>query len=322
VILPILAGAAGCFLLALAIGGYVAYDIALRRPRKEPPQEEPPTEEHRDRLNIREAAKVRFHALRPEDVSIRGRDGLTLRGWFFPGPAESRRLAVLAHGYHCDGPGEFAVFLPFYRDLGFHVLIPDHRAHGRSEGKRITFGARESQDFLDWTEAFVRRLGEDTQAVLHGVSMGAATVMLANEKDPPPQVKCVVEDCGYTNAYEEIRHVAKHQLHFHFPPLEGALGLWNRLLAGCSLRKDADCLGNMEKAARPLLVIHGGADDFVPTEMGRRLAAGCRLLHDYVEIPQAAHAMSYYIAAPAYEKALRGFFEAAGLLEAANAPSP
>ena len=79
-------------------------------------------------------------------------------------------------------------------------MTPDLRAAGTSDGIYLTMGVLESEDIKVWAEQIVER---DPQAkiVLHGVSMGAATVLMASALDIK-NLCAVVEDCGYTSAYE------------------------------------------------------------------------------------------------------------------------
>ncbi|MDR3313533.1 MAG: alpha/beta hydrolase [Oscillospiraceae bacterium] len=309
ILLKLLLALAGAFVVLLLAAGYFGFVYSLRRPRPGKKPGAPETDPDKLARNAaREKAKLRFFALEPEDVQLRSQDGTLLRGWFFPAPTPSRNLVIFAHGYHSDGSGEFADQLDFYRsELGFHCLYPDHRAHGRSEGKTIGFGAPESRDLLDWARQYIALLGDDIEIVLHGISMGGATVTLCAAQDPPPQVKCIVADCGYTNAYEQIRHTMATEMHLRFPPLLWALAFWCRLLAGYSLRHDADPLGKLPNATRPILFIHGQADDFVPFAMGKRLFAACPTEKDALWVPGAAHAIAHHTDTAGYEALVKSW---------------
>ena len=307
-IVYILSGLLGLFALVMFLGGFIAYRMALIRKDKHVSLHEPdPKAELRTQGT--EAGKEYLFGLNPEDITMQSRDGLTLKGYFIPSPRPSNKLAVLSHGYTCTGPDEFAGFLKFYREeLNFNVLLPDHRSHGRSGGKYIGFAALEWQDLLDWTETYVKRLGTDPQVILHGVSMGAATVMNFNAHNPPDYVKCVVEDCGYTNGYEMVWLSARRDLKLNIPPLMWGLAFWYRLCTGKSLKKDSDPYGNIASFKAPTLFIHGATDDFVPTEMGIRCHEAASIEKDLLLIDGAAHAMSYFIDKAAYEAKLREWF--------------
>ena len=289
---------------AFIVAGFVAFQIAIARPKKK----KPPTDELRKgRELIREKNNAYLFSLDPEDVGIKSKDGLNLKAWFLPAVNNKKRFVICVHGYKCNGPDEFSHMVPFYHDeLDYNYLLPDNRAHGRSEGKYIGFGALDHKDILQWVDYLVERFGDEIEIILHGISMGAATVMLANSANPPDQVKIIVEDCGYTNAYEEIANTLKDIIHFNFTPLISLTSLICKLRAGYSF-KDADCIGRLPLAKNPILFIHGGADTFVPTEMGLRLHEACTVDKDLLIVDGAVHAYSYYDAPKEYQKKVKDF---------------
>ena len=292
--------------------GYVGFMGALKRRKKKGASSrmQTPDPNHAMRLEKEEAGRAWLLAQNPEDVALQSRDGLTLRGYFLPAARPSNKLVVCVHGYSYNGPDQFGAQLPFYHDeLNYHILVPDHRAHGRSEGKYIGFGALEWEDIFDWTAAFVERLGPDTEVVLHGISMGAATVMICNANNPPDYVKCVVEDCGYTNGYEMISLVARRDLHVHFPPMLWAMLFWYRVLQRRSLRKDCDPYGRIDRFKLPTLFIHGSTDSFVPAEMGQRCYDAAAVPKELLLVEGAGHSLSYFVAKEEYEAKVRGFLE-------------
>ena len=290
------------------VAGYIAYSMSLVRKEKHRSLQEP-DEKAKIRIDANNAGKEYLFGLQPEDVTLRSFDGLELKGYFIPAARPSDKLAVLVHGYTSSGPNEFGGFVKFYReDLNYNVLLPDHRAHGRSAGKRIGFAALEWRDILDWADMFVKRLGPDTQVVLHGISMGGATVMNCNAHNPPDYVKCVVEDCGYTNGYEMLWLAARRDLKLNIPPIMWGCALWYRLFNGKSLKKDSDPYGNIDKFKVPTLFAHGAADPFVPTEMGLRCFEAAEVEKDLLLIPGAAHAMAYFIGKDEYEEKLREWY--------------
>jgi len=304
----VLSGIAALLVLGTFVGGYIGFVLSLTRREKEAKELQAPDPMTAQREAMRAAGKQWLFSHDPQEVEMTSRDGLTLRGYYLPAAKPSRQLAVLVHGYHGNGPDEFAAMLPFYHEeMNYHILLPDHRSHGRSDGKYIGFAALEWQDILDWAELFVRRLGGDTEVALHGVSMGGATVMNCNALGSPDYVKCVVEDCGYTNGYEMITLSAKRDLGLHFPPLFWALGLFFRMFQHRSLKKDADPYGQIGNFKRPTLFVHGAEDTFVPTEMGLRCHAAAAVPKDLLLVEGAGHAMAYCVGKEQYDAKLRAF---------------
>ena len=304
----VLTGLAGLAVVLTLAVGFAAWFIALTRQKKHP-ELQAPDEKAKLRSDANAAGKEYLFSLGPEDLTLQSHDGLTLKGYYLPAARPSNKLAVLVHGYTNTGPGEFGGFLKFYREeLGYNVLLPDHRAHGRSGGKLVGFAAREWQDIFDWTDLIVRRLGPEAEVVLHGVSMGAATVMNCNAHNPPDYIKCIVEDCGYTNGYEMLWLAARRDLKLKIPPVMWAMAMWFRLFVGKSLKKDADPYGNIAKFTKPTLFLHGADDPFVPAEMGMRCYEAAAVEKDLLLIPGAAHAMAYFVGKEAYEAKLREWY--------------
>jgi len=300
------------FTLVYFVGGYIGFRGALRRRKKKGASSRMQTPDPNLQLrhDMEAAGRAWLFEQTPEEVELRSYDGLTLRGYFLPAAQPSDKLVVFAHGYSYNGPDQFGAMLPFYHnDLNYNILLPDHRAHGRSDGDWIGFSAMEWRDILDWAAVFAERLGPDTQVVLHGMSMGGATVMNCNAHNPPDYIKCIVEDCGYTNGYEIISLVAKRDLHINIPPMIWGLGFWFRMIQRRSLRRDADPYGNIAKCKLPTLYIHGASDRFVPAEMGLRCHEAATIPKELLLVEGAGHSMSYFLAKGEYEEKLRAWLE-------------
>ncbi len=291
--------------LAILSGAAVyACGYAINRPKKQ----SPPTEEiYIKRAEIRKTNNQRLYDLNPEDLTIKSVHGLDMRAWFLPAEKETNKFVICVHGHKCNGPDEFSHMMPLYHyDLGFNYLLPDLTAHGRSEGKYIGFGSYDSDNILLWVNYLIDRFGKDIEIVLHGISMGAATVMLCNEKNPPEQVKLVIEDCGYTSAFEEMNDTLKGMIGFKFKPLVKMASLVCKIKAGYFF-EDADPLGNMDKAKNPMLFIHGESDTYVPFEFGKKLYEACPVDKDYMWVPDTIHAFSYYNAKEQYDAKVKSF---------------
>lgn len=92
-------------------------------------------------------------------------------------------------------------------------MAVDERAHGKSEGTYIGFGCLDRNDAKQWMEYMVERLGEDCELMLHGISMGAATVLMSTGLNLPKQVRAAVSDCAFTSAWEVFSHVLRSMYH-------------------------------------------------------------------------------------------------------------
>lgn len=219
--------------------------------------------------------------------TVNSAEGFKLHATYFAPAIESHRWAVLVHGYGRDQRFAFD-YAEEYLKHGYNVLTPDLRAAGTSEGIYITMGIFESRDIVLWTEKIVER---DPQAkiILHGVSMGAATVLMTSALEPKNLV-AVVEDCGYTNAYEMFS--AQLEKIFNLPafPIMPIVDIVSKIKIGAKI-SDATPLESVKNTKVPTLFIHGDSDKLIPHEMMQRLfAASNAPVKEFWTVEGAGHA--------------------------------
>lgn len=227
-----------------------------------------------------------------ETVEITSKDGLKLRGFLLRSDRAKGRVAILAHGYSGKGKDMGACAKIYYENQGFHILIPDARGHGESAGDYIGFGWPERQDYLQWIEYMINKLGPDVQIVLHGISMGGATVLMTSGEELPPQVKVVVSDCAYTSVKAQLSYQLWRMYRLPSFPFIQSLSLVTRLKAGYGF-SEASALKQVRKARVPILFIHGEADRFVPCRMMEELYEACQSPKEKYVVPQAGHGLAY-----------------------------
>ncbi len=244
-----------------------------------------------------------------ERFSLVNDSGNTLAGFLLPAENPTDVFVFFSHGYRSSGKGEFSRIVKFYHDKGFNVFLVDHQAAGESEGKYISFGYYECRDCLKWLHFLKEKFGSDIQIIIHGNSMGSATVMMmCGSPDLPDNVKFAVADCGYTGVLDEFRFNL-HNCHVpDFPVLYGA-NFFNRHICGFDF-KDVSPLESVKHAKVPMLFVHGGADDFVPTEMCGKLFDACASEEkDMLIVDGAWHVESYPKGSSDYEAKLCSFIE-------------
>ncbi len=232
-----------------------------------------------------------------------------LRGYLLPAEKPSNVYVFCSHGYRNHGKGEFGLITKFYHDRGYNVFLVDHQASGESDGKYIGFGYHECPDCLKWLEFMTERFGSGIQIILHGISMGCATVtMMSGSGKLPENVKFIVADCGYTSAYDEfISNVGK--LRPVVAPFMGIANKINKKLSGYEF-KDANPLEAVKNASVPMLFIHGAMDTFVPTEMVYKLYNACSSEDkDLLVVEGAGHAESYPKDSTLYESKVSEFID-------------
>ena len=214
-------------------------------------------------------------------------------------------LHIMFHGYKsnpyidCCGGSRIAM------DLGHNALVIDQRAHGKSEGKAITFGIKERKDCLSWIKYSCKRFGTDTPIFLWGVSMGAATILMATDLKLPANVVGIVADCPFSSPKEIIMKVAGQM---KFPPkLIYPFVRLGAFIYGHFNLEESSAVEAMKSNHIPVLLFHGDDDRFVPCKMSHSIHAACPSHITFRKIPKAGHGLCYMIAAEKYREAVISF---------------
>lgn len=241
-----------------------------------------------------------------EQVSIRSYDGTILSGRYYH-HRDGAPVKILFHGYRSMSLRDSAGGFGMAKKLGINVLAVDQRAHGSSGGHVITFGIRERRDCQCWAEYIYERFGKDVPIILSGLSMGAATVIMATQLPLPTSVVCVLADCPYSSPREIICKVSedlKVPDWLAYPLIRtGAF-----LFGGFDLNS-ASALDAAAQSKIPILLLHGEDDRFVPCEMSReihRSSNGCTQLATF---PGAGHGLSYMVQPERYEQICFAFLK-------------
>ena len=170
---------------------------------------------------------------------------------------ESHKWVLLLHGY----TGWKEAMYPFamwYNQRGYHVIAPDMRCQGESQGDFIGMGWTDRKDNMLWIN-YILEQDPEAEIVIHGQSMGAAcALMMTGEEDLPENVKAVVSDCAYTDAY--------------------------------TMFQDASALEAVKKSSIPTLFIHGDQDEMISVEMTRELYQAAACPKDLLIVEGAGHA--------------------------------
>ncbi|KAB8295581.1 alpha/beta hydrolase [Bifidobacterium avesanii] len=283
---------------------------------------------HRDADEEREAARWFGKCKRP--VHAVSEDGLHLHGWMLPpldGTDETvaNRYAICCHGY-TGRPRDMAKYAYRLSHMGFAVLAPAQRCHELSEGRFVGMGWLERRDLVAWARMLARR-NPDASILLFGVSMGAATVMMASgEPDLPSNVAAGVEDCGYSSVWEQFMDNALTL--YHMParwtaaPVLAAMSVVSRLRAGYGFRQ-ASCIRQLKRCRIPMLFIHGSADTFVnPAAVDANFAVCAGAPRLRLLVPGAGHAMSASTDPALYWKTVEEFVTRVRTRHAMRTPEP
>ena len=295
-------------LLILVFGGAFVFLKACVR-RKELPwmvEEELKKTSFGKYYNCIIASDAWLKAHNAQDVYVQSKDGLRLHGYWIPAD-NPRGTVLLAHGYRSTMLVDFGLAFAFYYTLGMNILVPEQRAHGSSEGRYITFGIKESEDMLQWIAYHNAHFGK-YQIILSGMSMGATTVLYLADRDVPANVKCIIADCGFTSPWDILSKVFREVTHLPAFAFLWITDLFTRLFAGFSL-KGKDTRTVLSKAKLPVLLIHGGSDNFVPCQMSREGYEACTADKDLLIVQNAGHGVSFLNDRQSYTAKLIAFLE-------------
>ncbi len=304
-------GAAAFITLFILAASYICFRLTFYAKRRKPLREgysdkipqDPMFEPFReDMLNWINEMKT----LPQKEVEIRSFDGLRLRGRYFE-LKKGAPIEILLHGYRSNSERDLSGGIARCFACGRSVLLVDHRASGRSEGNVITFGILESRDTADWVKFLLKNIDPNAKIYIGGVSMGAATAMLATARDLPRNVVGILADCGYSSAKKIIKKVIKDMKlpadicypfvrlgakiygHFDIEEITPA-----EAMANCSL---------------PVFFVHGDSDDFVPYEMSEECYNICSSEHKHLlKIEGAGHGLAFPLSQEKYINEVKSFF--------------
>ncbi|MDE6281855.1 MAG: alpha/beta hydrolase [Oscillospiraceae bacterium] len=222
-----------------------------------------------------------------EDRWLESRDGLKLHALYLAQEEESHKYVVGCHGYGSI-PQYMGWSAAHFYELGFNILAPAARAHEQSGGRYASMGWLERLDIVDWVNTLVEQ-DPEAEIVLFGISMGGATVMMTAGEELPANVKCIIEDCGYSSVWDEFAGQLQEMFGLPTFPVLDAASLVTQVRAGFGF-KEASAVEQLKKASLPMLFIHGEDDTFVPYAMLDVVYDACASAEkERLSVPGAGH---------------------------------
>lgn len=300
---PITLGAILFIVLATA---FVCFRLTFYAPKRKPTKEDtieiPEGEIYEEYRDVIENWIRSLRATPYEAVSIKSFDGLTLRGKYYeyePGAVTE----ILFHGYKGNAERDLCGGVERCFALGRNALIVDQRASGESDGHVITFGIKECRDCLSWVDFATKKFGKDVKIILTGISMGAATVLMASGEELPSNVVCTLADCGYSSPRAIIRKVMK-QMKLPVDLFYPFIKLGARIFGGFSLESNSP-IEAMKRCKVPVIFVHGDNDDFVPYEMSKEMYEACAAPKKLLTVKGAGHGLAFPADKEGYIAALK-----------------
>lgn len=261
------------------------------------------------------------------DTLVTAHDGDSHHAMFIYAPRATSKTAVLVPGYTDCSVDMLHVGYIYNKVLGMNIIIPDLHANGKSDGKAMQMGWKDRIDVIQWiaiADSLFRDSTGHARIIVHGQSMGAATTMnVSGELSEPsteikrlfpslssvvPSVKCFVEDCGYTSAWDEFSYEINEMFGLSDFPVMYTASVLCKIENGWTFG-EASPITQVAKCRKPMLFIHGGNDDFVPTQMVYPLY-NAKPAPKYIRVfPGSAHARSYHDHRMEYEQLIKNFSE-------------
>lgn len=233
---------------------------------------------------------------------------------------KSDTTVLVHHGYRSKGE-DMLPQAKFFLDQGYNVILPDARGHGESEGQYLTFGHYEKNDVTKWIEDEVKAKPQQ-KIYLYGGSMGAATVMMSQET-PHPNVKAVIEDCGFATLDQQFREVLGLLTnYFQYIPLVNLID-WRQketdLIETINEKhikpklkmtlQDVSPLTSVSKSGLPFLFIHGEADWFINKIASEQLYNAAIGYKEHLYVPNAGHGEAFQVGGPLFTNKVTSFIE-------------
>ncbi len=304
VVFAVVLGILGIILIAAYVCFRMTFYVSKRQRKRAKEYDIPPGEIYEPYRDIMIEWMKKMRAEPHREVCITSFDGLKLYGNYYEYEAGAP-VELMFHGYRGTAERDLCGGIQRCFALGRNVLIVDQRGCGKSEGNVISFGINESRDLLAWINFIRTDLGEDVKIILTGISMGAATVMIAAGLDLPSNVVGLLADCGYTSAKAIICKVVR-DLHLPPPLVYPFIKLGARLFGRFDLEEFSP-IESMRRCRLPIIFYHGEQDDFVPCEMSRENFEACTAQKRLVTVPKAGHGLAFLLDQEAYLKELDDF---------------
>ena len=302
----IILGVIAFLLITTLLGAFICFMMAFYSPKREQTDEyQIPVGEIYEPFRDQMVGWMKEARAMPYKVySITSFDGLKLWANYYE-YKKGAPIELMMHGYRGAGERDLCGGVQRAFCLGRNALVVDQRACGRSDGSVITFGVNESKDCVDWANFIVNNIDADAKIILTGISMGAATVIMAAGKELPENVVGVLADCGYSSAKEIIKKVIR-DMKLPADLLYPFVKLGARIFGGFKLEENPP-IEVIKSCKLPICFFHGKDDAFVPHEMSVELFDSFEGTKMMLSVEGAGHGLCYMFAPEEYLKTFADF---------------
>ncbi|OQY07859.1 MAG: alpha/beta hydrolase, partial [Fusobacteriia bacterium 4572_132] len=208
-----------------------------------------------------------YEKINKEAIKIKSIGGYTLDAIFISGKENEKRTIIISHGVTMSKYSSIK-YMNIFLKKGWNVLIYDHRSHGETKGKYVTYGYNEKFDLQNVVKWVKNRIGEDIILGIHGESMGSAiAIQYAGMEDG---ADFYIFDCSYSDFKEQLTYRLKEEHHLPKYPLIPLVDMFLKIRAGFWL-KEIRPLDYVVKIRKPAMFIHAKKDDYILSKMSQEL---------------------------------------------------
>ncbi len=296
-----------CLVILFLLTLYICFKLTfyVKNKDKIPPKYSlPPGEEYIPFKEIMLSFMKETEKIPYKECSITSFDGLTLYGKYYE-YKKGAPIELMHHGYRGHSERDLCGGVQRCFSLKRNALIVDLRAHGKSGGNVISFGINESKDTLRWVDYIIENIDKDAEIILTGISMGAATVIMAGGNPLPTNVTHVVADCGYTSPKAIIQKVIK-QMGLPVKMVYPLIKLSAKIFGGFDLEENSPKKA-LKNYKLPIIFFHGESDNYVPCEMSRENFEICPSKKVIFTAKNADHGLCYLVDKEGYIKTINEF---------------
>ncbi|KLI33725.1 alpha/beta hydrolase [Brachyspira hyodysenteriae] len=288
-------------LLLIIIANHFVNKLLIKTNKKLFERKESSKEESEEKKRIKEQRRIWFESSQ-KDVYTTSSDNLKLHAHLINN--NSNVYVIIVHPYEARG-SYMKYFIEKFYNIGFNILAIDLRTHGESEGKIYSLGYLERLDVLAWIK-YINDNYNNSQIILYGISMGANAVMMCCNEDNTNNVKAIIEDAGFTNAYEQLKRRLDMAYKFSFLPIVEATSLMAKIRLGFSF-KYIDVKKRVAMSKIPILFIHGDKDELVDYNMVNKLYDACSSEKEKLIIKDGHHISAVFSNENLYWNTIKNF---------------
>ncbi len=230
--------------------------------------------------------------------------GQNLHAWWWPAASRDAPSILYLHGVRWNLTGQ-AFRIEQLRAMGYSVLAIDYRGFGQSKGD-LPSEASVYEDARAAWERFTVIQPDASKRLIYGHSLGGAVAIdlaadlaaRAKKTKHPVPVRGLVIESTFTSLGDAVAQVADNNLPVNWLPVRWLLS------------QKFDSIDKIVAIDMPLLVVHGLADQFMPSRFSQQLFNAASEPKRLLLVPGGTHNNSMSRGGSQYRQALQGLMQA------------